>query len=204
MAMIQPMTRGMKNTRSLGRRRQTSITPTRNNKRFTRLFLYLLFIRSLLQPASASLCGAIRCHAALCFLRYTSSGAPSARISPITAQISSRPCFVRAEKGRSCVPGFTPRPVRRTFSCFCTWLRLNLVQLRGDDDRVVPLIDDPLVHLPVVLRRLVPDINQQKDCFQLLRSVQIALDELSPISPGPPGPPSRSRSPADPPDTWRR
>ncbi len=42
---------------------------------------------------------------------------------------------------------------------------LDLVQLRGNDDRLVAVVNDPVVHQLIVGRRLMADINEQEDAF---------------------------------------
>ena len=58
---------------------------------------------------------------------------------------------------------------------------VDLVQLGGNDNRAIAVVDDPLVHLLVIGARLVADVHQQDYLTDLLGLMQIALDHLAPF-----------------------
>ena len=58
---------------------------------------------------------------------------------------------------------------------------VDFVQLGCNDDRIKAVMTHPLIHLLIVCRRVVPDIDQQKDRLELLGGMQIALDHLAPL-----------------------
>ena len=62
-----------------------------------------------------------------------------------------------------------PRPSRTIFTCFWIWLRFNFVQLGGNDNRLVAIGYDPVIHHLVIGRRIVADINEKEDTFEHLR-----------------------------------
>ena len=110
------------------------------------------------------------------------SSVPNATLS-INSHISSLPCFVSAEKGirissfsiPSCADGL-----------YGLWhlAAFELVQLGGDDHRMVAIAHHPVVHHFVIGRGLVADIHQQKHQLKHGGFLQIPLDHLSPLGLG--------------------
>ena len=58
---------------------------------------------------------------------------------------------------------------------------LDLIQFRGNDDRFVALSKNPLIHVFIIGRWLMTDINEQKDCFQLFGAMQIIFNHPPPF-----------------------
>ena len=57
----------------------------------------------------------------------------------------------------------------------------NLIKLCCDNDRLISLIQDPLIHHFIIRRWIMTDIDQKEYGSQLFRAMKITLDQLSPL-----------------------
>ena len=58
---------------------------------------------------------------------------------------------------------------------------LYFIRLGSNNDRLVPCLQDPVVHHHILSGGFMADIQEQKDRPELPAGVQIALDHLSPL-----------------------
>ncbi len=89
--------------------------------------------------------------------------------------------------------------------CFDILLNLasfELVKLRCNNDRLIAIIQNPVIHHLVICRRIMTDINKKKNRLQVLWMYEDIFRSSCPIFPSQTVKPLRIRNQGGLPDTW--
>ena len=86
----------------------------------------------------------------------------------------------RRERNDDC-PGNQIQSRFHRLHLFLYLATFDFIQLRCYDNWVVSLFYDPVIHHLIIGRRIMTDINQQKYRLQLFRTMQISLNQFSPL-----------------------